>query len=95
MNDLAINDVAINVRRAQLRAQLRTLHPDVGGDPVQFQSVLAAYRALSAPAIDSRDYRGEVRFAARPRMARKVLGACAHPLRTLAHRHHTTAPRVH
>ncbi len=82
-------------RRAQLRAQLRELHPDVGGDPARFQEALAAYRALTpSSSADGRDYRGEVRFAVRPRRAQKILGACAHPLRTLAKRR-STVRRVH
>jgi len=82
-------------RRAQLRAELRTLHPDVGGDPARFQEALASYRALSpSSSADARDYRGEVRFVVCPHRAQKVLRACAHPLRTLATRR-SAAPRVH
>jgi hypothetical protein len=82
-------------RRARLRAQLRAHHPDVGGDPDRFQETLAAYRALSPPSTaDARDYRGEVRFAARGRTAHKVLRACVHPLRALAQRRNAP-PRVH
>lgn len=76
--------------RARLRAQLRTLHPDVGGDPVRFQEVLAAYRALSA---DTRDYTGDVRFAVRTRRGRTLWRACTHPLRSLSRRGRP-APRV-
>ncbi len=80
-------------RRVQLRAQLRLLHPDVGGDPARFREVLAAYRALPS-ATDTRDYRGEVRFVARPHRTRTILGACAHPIRTLARLRSDTPPRV-
>lgn len=81
-------------RRAQLRAQLRTLHPDVGGDPARFQEVLAAYRALSPAVSADRDFRGEVRFAVRPRRTKRILDTCTHPIRKLAQRR-SAAPRVH
>ncbi|WP_127783287.1 hypothetical protein [Rhodococcus sp. X156] len=83
-------------RRSSLRAQLRALHPDVGGDPERFAEVLATYRRLYGPAAaehDQRDFRGDVQFTSRRRGARAVLDACAHPVRTLHRRRHAP-PRV-
>lgn len=38
--------------RAELRAFVRTHHPDVGGDPAAFREGLAAFRARQAPGGD-------------------------------------------
>lgn len=85
-------------RRTQLRAQLRLLHPDAGGDVEQFRAVLAEYRALPAPSKvpgpDERDYRGEVRFGVHRQRRRTLLRSLSHPLVALAHRRRASTPRV-